>query len=240
MNISHLIRDPSKIHADLTVLPDDSLITKKGCKLYIPESYQNQKLVLLDSVPKILGICAIVVDDMYYGVSRAITKLSIAPDVINTVKINDEHYLEFVFYPESSVITNINTVQDNSLLYLVYNEFIAKGHIPWYINYYDLGHLFEFSKDTVGVALGANNAIHEMIAATVCKDPKDLNRHYRHVIHTMKDLEDNPFTLVKLMSVGGATNTTAKLIGSYWGESVNSALINPSKTVEPIERLLRK
>jgi hypothetical protein len=130
---------------------------------------------------------------------------------------------------------------DNRLLYNVYNEFIAKGSIPWFFNYRDLGGLFEHSGKYSGTVLGANHIIHEMVAATISRDPDKLNNQYRHRLNSLSDLEGTKPTVIKLNSVAyNATNTTAKLIGAYYEEGVVSALINPSTTAEPIESILRR
>jgi hypothetical protein len=50
-----------------------------------------------------------------------------------------------------------------------------------------------------------------------------------------------PPTFIPFRSpIYGATNTTAKLIGAYFDDSINSALVNPSEKVEGVESLLRR
>lgn len=236
-----LKRAPERIQQDLKTLKDDRIITQGGCKIYIPARYQDNGLAVLGEETLILGICLFVVEDRYYGVSRAPTMLRIEPANISTLKIEGEDYLEFDFPAGSTVIANANVVQDGNLLYPIYNLFIANGQVPWFFTYEDLGKLFEHSKEYTGVKLGANRVVHEMIAATISRDPEHLNRQYRHVVSSLKEVESNPPTIVKLNSVThGATNTTAKLIGAYWEEGVTSALVSPSEQVEPIEDLLRR
>ena len=241
MDISKLKRQPDKIWSDLKTLSGNKIITQSGCKIYIPEKYQDHRLVTIGVETYILGICAFVVDDLYYGVSKAPTMLRIEPDSIATVKVDDVSYFEFTFDKNSAVIANTNVVQDDKLLYAIYNEFIAKGSIPWYITYRDLGELFSLSKEYTGVRLGANHVIHELIAATITRDPNNLNKQFRHVLESKKDLDTLEPRIIKLNSVShGATNTTAKLIGAYWDEGVTSALVNPSERIEPIEDILRR
>lgn len=240
MDISTLKRDPKVIHQDWKTVGDQRIITQKGCKIYIPSKYQDNRLVVIGVETYILGIFAVVIGDRY-GVSRAPAMLRVEPDNIATVKIEDEDYLELTFEPGSSVISNTDVVQNNSLLYTIYNEFIAKGYIPWYFTYQDLGELFSLSKYYTGTFLGANHVIPELIAATISRNPDNLKQQYRHVVEKPQDLDKVPPHIVKLNSVTyGATNTTAKLIGAYWEEGVTSALVHPSAKHEDIEDILRK
>lgn len=239
MDIGQLKRDPSVIHKDLTTLKDNRIVTDKGCRIYIPEKYQDNRLVTVGVETYILGYFAIVIGNSY-GVSLAPARLRIEPDNIQTVKIEDESYLEFTFEPNSTVIANADVVQDNQLLYSIYNEFISKGHVPWYITYQDLGELFGLSKYYTGTKLGANPVIFELITATITRNPENLKQQYRHILKSPKDLKTEP-KVVKLNSVTyGATNTTTKLIGAYWDEGVTSALVHPSTKEEPIEEILRR
>ncbi len=240
MDISKLKRDATKVHKDLTVT-GTTIVTKRGCKVYIPARYEEQGLATLGTETSILGFFAIVYDDGTYGVSTAITIVKTAPDEINTIKIEDEGYIELVYNPGSTVISNTSVLKDENLLFLTWDEFISKGKIPWFLNYEDLGKIYALSAQYTGITLGANHAILELIAAVISRDPAKLQSHYRHIIKSKKDLLTNPPVIIKLNSVTyGATNTTAKLIGGYYDEGVNSALINPSQKKEAIEDLLRQ
>lgn len=241
MDISQLKRDPERIKADLQKVGGDRVVTKKGCRIYIPSRYRENQFAKIANETYILGLFGIVSPDGYYSVSRCLAMVKTEPSVINIVTVDDTEYMELVYEPGNSVIANTDIVQSDDLLYEVYNEFIARGNVPWYMDYYDLGKLFEMAKYYCGVKLGANHVILEMLAATVSRDPKDPVKYYRQVVKTQKDVLDNPPKIIKLDSVTyGATNTTAKLIGAYWDEGVTSALVNQSDKLEPIEDLLRR
>lgn len=241
MDPKKLKRNPQIVHQDLTKMKDRRLVTKKGCKIYVPARFQEQKLAAIGSETYLLGIFAIVYDDTYYAVSNVPAMMRVDPATVNTVTVDEEDYLELVFEAGDTVLTNIDLVKDDKMLFYVYNEFIAKGHIPWYIGYEDLGRLFEHAKLHAGASLGANHAVIEMIAASITRDSNNKTKFYRHSVESKKDLDTNPPTMIPLRSVTyGATNTTAKLIGAYWDEGITSALVNPSEKVEPIEEILRR
>lgn len=241
MDISILKRNPEAVKSDLKTIGGKEIITKQGCKIYFPSRYEEQGLAVIGSLTELLGFFAIVYDNNTYGVFKILAKIKTRPDEISTVKINGESYLEFTYNPNSTVIENTEVVQDSGLLYDTWNEFISKGKVPWFFSYRDLSSLYINSKHYTGVQLGANHVIWEMLAANISRVRGNLETQYRHSIKKMEDLIKSPPTIVKLNSVTyGTSNTTSKLIGSYWEESVNSALLNPSKSKENIETLLRQ
>lgn len=241
MDISNLKRNPDAVKQDLKSLAGDTVITKGGCKVYIPARFAEQKLASFGSDTYILGYFAIVLPNGDYGTTLVPGMIKTQPDKINTVKINDEQYAELEYFAGSPVIANSNIVQDSKLLYSIWNEFFTKGAIPWYMNYEDQGRIFKLSKMYAGTKLGANSQIIEMVAAVVSRDEKDMNVQFRQTLKTERDYMVKRPKPIKLLNVSyGATNTTAKLIGGYWEEGLTSALINPSKSVEPIEKMLRQ
>lgn len=241
MDYRRWTRDASKVHACLHEAPDHSVVTSKKLAIYIPERYAEKQLATIASDIYTLGIFAVVVEDRYYAVSNAIAKMRVKPSVISTVKFDGDNYLEFSFEPGSVVIADTELVKDDFLVYKIFDEFISKGRIPWFMNYReDLGHLFASAGYHAGMNLASNHVILDIIAAAVTRVRSDPTTYYRHRLKTLDDLERVEPVNIPLRSVSyGATNTTSKLVGSYFGEGLNSALVNPADKVEKIESILR-
>lgn len=241
MDPKKLTRDASKVHAALRELDDGSVVALKPIKILIPTRYTEQQLAMLGNEINICGLFAIVVEDKYYGVSSAMAMMRIEPTITNNVKCGEDDYLEFVFDAGSTVISSVELVQSDSFIYLIYSEIMAKGNVPWFVNYEDLGRIFDSAPHHAGVSVGANFAVIEMIVAAITRSEKDRVQFYRHSIKSKQDLVTQTPAFIPLRSVTyGASNTTAKLIGAYWEEGLTSALVNPTDTVEPIEGLLRR
>ena len=241
MDISHWVRNASKIHADLVVQPNGSVITQKGCVIHIPERFLEKKLAVLGEDVQTVGIYAICVEDKYYGVSTVNAHLRIKPSKITTVTIDDVSYLEFTFNPGQTVFVGNQIVRQDTLVYRIFDELFAKGRVPWYLDYNDLCKLFETSDQYAGVNLGRAHAVLEMIAAAIARDPKDRTVYYRQTVKSLEDVNTRPPDVIPLRSVvDGASNTTAKLMGSYWSDGMTAALVNPSDKMERIEELLRR
>lgn len=239
MNFKSLTRDPSRVHDTLEELPDGRLVTKTGCKIYIPARFAEQDLAILGVNNYIVGIYAIVTEDLYYGVSTVNAMINIDPTDVNRIKIDDDSYIEFVFDPGATVIKSLNLVKIDVLTYKIYDEFFSKGRIPLYVNYNDLGGIFDTAKYHANANLGSSGEVTELIASMISRDPKDKTAYYRTSINNLDDVDDNPPAFIPLRSVSyAATNTTARLGGAYFDTGVVSALVNPSDRVERIESLL--
>ena len=132
-------------------------------------------------------------------------------------------------------------VKQATLVYKIFDEFIARGRTPWYLDYNDLAKLFMSADRHAGVNLSTSHAILEMFAAAICRDSADKTKYYRHTVSSQDEIHTRPPVVIALRNIThGATNTTAKLLGSYWNEGLTSALVNPSMKVEAIEELLRR
>lgn len=239
MDISKLIRDPSKIHASLKELPDNSLVALKRLRIYIPQRFEERELASISNEIYICGIYAIVTEDGFYGVSLVNSMVRIQPSVINTIKVDGDSYYEFVFDAGSTVIPDLNLVKNDVLTYLIFDEFFAKGRVPWYVSYDDLGSIFDTASKYAGTNVGENREVIELITSIVARDPKNRYQMYRHVIKDRGTLLSNPPAYVPLDAIQfTATNTTAKLAGAYMADGVVSALVNPSERVERIEGYL--
>lgn len=240
MDHTQLKRVPSVAPSDLKLVGNERYITQKGCQLLIPARYREAGLTKIGAETYTLGMLAYVVGNQY-SVMRIPAMFRTEPSQINTVTIDEKSYLEFMYEPGDTVIANKDIVQDDALLYEVYDEYFAKGHVPWFFNYYDVGRIFSEAPYYTGVRLGANHAVLEMLAATICRAPDKPTQFYRQFVERRDDVVTKPPFVIKLSSVTyGATNTTAKLIGAYFDEGMTSALVNPSDKVEPIEDLLRR
>lgn len=241
MDIKSLVRDASKVHACLTVTAKGQMYASKACKIYIPVRFGERKLAHIGNTIYTTAVFAISVEDKFYAVSTVNSKMQLTPTSTNLVDIGGEEYYEFFFEKGSQITPNVDLVKDNQLAYKIYDELIAKGNIPWYISYEDLGKLFITAKEFANITLAGNNVPLEMIAAAIARDPDDRQKYYRHRIKSMADSKVVGPDYIPFRSViYGATNTTAKLMGAYFDDGLMSALVNPSDKVEGVETLLRK
>lgn len=240
MDINKLVRDASRVHDCLHETPEGMLIAKKPVKIYIPARFNERLLASVGSDTYIVGIYAIVTPEGFYGVSLVNARIKIQPTAITTINIQGESYYEFSFDAGAVITEHTSLVKDDKVLFRIYDEFMSKGRIPWYVSYIDLGRIFSTAKKHAGAkGIGEEQEVIELIASMLARDKKDRTIYFRQTLKTMGDLKIKQPTFISLRSVQySATNTTDKMVGSYWTEGLTSALVNPSKRQERIEGLL--
>ena len=241
LNIQALDRDPEAVRSALRTTKGNTVVAKKPCAVYIPSWFEDKQLAFIGSDARVLGIFALVVENTQYAVSLATSMIRLNPTSVNRITVDDSEYYEFLFEPGDTVIANTELVVSDTMPYYINDEIIGRGRVPWYLDYEDLGSLFENTKHFNGYSLGGTDAVLEMIATSIARSPEDPKVYYRQFIKSKKDLKTRPPRFIAFRNISyGATNTTAKLMGSYFETSLTSALVNPSEKVEDIEELLRR
>jgi hypothetical protein len=241
MNPKELIRDADKVHACLEVLEDRSVRAKRAVKIYIPSRFAERGLATIGIETHIVGIYAITCEDKYYGVSLVNAMIRIEPTSTMKVTFNEDECYEFYFEPGSTVFSSIDLVKTDILVYKIFDEIASKGHVPWYVGYRELGLLLDTAKKHAGAGIGETHEVMELIASMISRNSENRHEYYRHSVQTLDELETNPPAFIGLRSVQyAATNTTNKLLGSYFDEGLVSSLVNPTERVERIESIIRR
>lgn len=240
MNPSSWVRDPERVKKALVKLPDKSVMTTKPMKIYIPERFREKSLAEVGSEVYILGMYALVMEDKYYSVAKVCAMMRIKPTAIATVKYDGETFLEFTFDPGSVVIATTSLIQDDELVYHIFNLFISNGKVPFYMGYDDVAAMFNTADKYAKMRLAKSRSILEMFAASIARDPNKRTEYYRHSLPKGTEAPAKGPAFLSLRNISmGPTNTTARLQGSYWNDGLTSALVNPSKRRERFEQLLR-
>ena len=239
MEPSALHRDAKRVQAALQELPDGRVVAREEVKIYVPVRFIDRGLAYVGLENHILGVYLITVADQVYGVSLINAMIKIEPSETNKVKMAGDEFLEFIFREGSTVFKSLDLVMTDTIVYYIYDEMLAKGNIPWYLDYDDLSHLFDTAKKHANANIGQQQEVTQLIISLMGRSPEDRTRPWRNEVRSHEDPRKPVF--VPLMSVRyTATNTLSKLAGSYFGQGVISALIHPAQRTERIENLLRK
>lgn len=240
MDIRKLTRDAQFIHSCLHETKDAKLIALEPVKIYIPARFEERGLAEVGAENRIIGIYAMVAGDKY-AVSLVNAMLEIKPSSTLLIKIDEIDYYEFSFDKGQVICPNLNLVKKDTLVYKIYDEILAKGKAPWFMDYLDLGNIFNTAKEYAGTNVGSNNVVTELIISLLSRDNQDKTKYYRTTVQSLEEIKSRPPFVIPLTSVEyAATNTTNKLAGSYYHTGVVSALNNESTRTEKIEEILRK
>lgn len=240
MDINALKRNPKRI-IEIFVNKKGSIYTKEKITIMVPKRYMNKGLLVVGERVLCLGILPIITEDGQYGVLNIISTLELTPDDLYFSKVNDIEYVYMIFEKDSMVIASDKIVVSDEYIYGIFDEFIILGNIPWFLDYEDMGKIFDSAKKYGGSHVGKTPAAVELIASVIGRDPNDRKVYYRRIIESRKDLVNKTPVFVPMNSVFYSTsNTTAKVIGSYFSDGLVSALTDKVDTVENIESLLRQ
>lgn len=239
MDFNKLTRDADYIKKHLHQ-SDGVIITKRSAIIIIPSRYADKDLAVLGDEVYILALYAIIMDDKY-AVSKSLSMLKINPVAYERIDIDGMEYLKFEFDPGGTISDELDVVISDTLTYNIYDVSIDFGLIPVYLEYEEAIQLFNNTKETNGVVLGANRAVLELIISMIARDPKDKRRYLRQIIKTNADKKNIKPTYIAFKSIEfGPKTTTAMLLGANFKRGVNAALINDVDKNERIETLLRQ
>lgn len=231
-------RDPKVVYKSI-VMRNEEIIAVKPMSIQFPKRYVQGGFALLGNPTILLGKVAWIHDGCY-AVSGICAPFRSEPTAIREVMVGDDPYMQLDYEPGARVMTNTNLVQMNQLMYDINHEFIDKGKLPWYIDYDELGALFKDSKYHANMQVGDNIGVMHIIYSTIFRDDKNKRTYYRQVLRSRDDLGVKPYSIIPMRTVSyGATNTIAKLLGSYFDENVTGALVNPAERLDDLDKLLR-
>ena len=238
MDFRKMTRSAEAIQAAVKEYNND-LVAVKTISAVFPERYIGGFLGSIEEDIRVLGIFSLVLEEEgFYANSLYTSYVITEPTTMNIIKVDEEKYIKLTFKPGDKIIKGLDLIRVKTLVFRTYKEFIASGRIPPYLNLEDVATLLSEVGPQANVNLGVDNAILEIFAAAIARNPKDRMTYFRHL--TGKDREQYP-DFIPLNSVAyGASNTTAKIIGADFGEGLTSALVRPSERLEGLESLLRK
>jgi len=232
-------RSSSLTHQDWIELPDGSIITKEGCKVYFPVSWTECGLASVGDDIQVLGFFTAVYGSRF-TVGSAMSMVRLSPAIVNIVKGFDEDYYELTFDQGGLVMETSAIVIDDTLSYRVYKRFVEMGKVPIYMDSLDIITMFKNVRYCCGSKLGDGESVLTAISCSILRDPQDLSRPLSLSKEGPFSHGDYDFVIVPFRDVQfGASNVTAKVSGSYADIAINSALVNPSDRSEAMEDGLR-
>lgn len=189
------------------------------------------------------GLIAIVLDDgpvKSYAVLNVNALLELNPYKMSIITVNDIDYHQLFFDTGDVVFKTLDLVQKDSIIFNVFDEMIFKGKVPWYVEYEDLGKLFDTSLKHTGSNFLQNPEVMEFIASMITRNKADRMKYVREGAEDIKAFALENIDYVPLKSVFYSVKSTVnKLTGSYFNDGVTGSLVMPTEKVDKIEKVLR-
>jgi len=235
----HLKRNPNIAKENLIEDKSGQVFTKKDCTIEIPVRFTDRGLGQIGINTFVYGCFPIIFEDSEYSVCNITSLIEIDPYKTTTKTIDEIEYYVFHFKANDLVIKTTQLVKRDTMMYNIFDEFIFKGKIPWYMQYEDIGKLFDSAKKYANSNVGNNQVVIELLASLITRIKSDRTKYLRLFIKEYKDVIANT-AYVPLQSVFySAHSTINKIAGNYFNDGVISALVSPSDKVEQIEGILR-
>lgn len=201
---------------------------------YIPARYSVYNLLTLADTVTSLAIMDLVINDTFHAGLLLMATIEMEPDDVTTIMVGDIQYVKLTLSTGAKFICNTERISDSAIVYAVWMEFITRGKLIFNIDYNTLATLFDQSKAMCDLNINVDHVMFEIIYSHLCRDPDNLSQQYRHT-DMSKDFE---FTALR--DVGYATtSTTSRLLGSYFGQALNSSLLQTTTDHSQLEDLLR-
>lgn len=204
-------------------------------KVYIPTRYTACDFLFLEKDVRTLGIFEIEVSgekETYGYVFPGI--VTMCPSETYSKKINDKDYTVLVFKKNDIFFKSKEILRQSFIAYVMFTEFITNGNPPTFLKYKDIAMLFDTVQEVCAVSLKVPHSAFEMMYAHLTRDPDNPNIKYRHT-----DMKKKPLLIGLRAITYSVDSTTGKIIGSYMGNGINSAIVNKADQRFELEDLLR-
>lgn len=238
--MTKLKRNAEKVLSFLTETDNNQLVCQVACKIQAPARFFSRNLGEIGARTYVYGFVPIILETGEYAVLNICGLIEINPYKTINVKIDGVDYVEFQFEAGQIIIPTLSVVKRNIIMYDIFDEFLAKGKIPWYVEYTDLCKMFDTSNEYSGTSIGKSHELIELFASIVTRSKNDRSKYLRATAENEIDFNVENTTYVPMASVFYSSGSTLnKIAGNYFSDGVVSALVNPTDSVEKIESILR-
>jgi len=240
VDISKWKREP-KIIKSLITVKGNTWVAKERMFILFPTKYEDRGLSLIDTTCSVFGVISISNEKNQYSILTVSTQITITPDEIEEVTIDDKVYYRLTIEAGNNLIDDVNLIVKPDNTYGIFELFLVTGYIPWYLTYNDVFKLFETSPKYTGSKLDAYWVVIKLLIAISARDRDNPKLQFRQSINNANDLDVKPILWVGIKNIYYSFNSTlSKIGGSYMKAGMISAIVNPEKQATDFENVVRK
>lgn len=201
--------------------------------VYIPQRYSVHDLLFIENDVRTIGIFEVRINNETYPVVLPAI-LTMCPSDTYRQKEDNVEYWVLKFHRGDIFIKNRTLIKQSFIVPALFEEYLVNGNIPKFFRYKDLATLFDEAQKTCGINLGVAHVVLELIYSHLSRDRNNLTKQYRYT-----DQKEMPY-YIGLKNVAYATSSaTSKIVGSYFADGLNAAIVNPSDKNYTVEDMLR-
>ncbi len=241
IDYSQLKRNPDLLKSMLSqsATPTGPVICNKPLKLIFPQRFAERDMAFLANTNQVTAMCALV-SDTSYAVLKACALFTTEPVSIARTNYLGKEYIEFSYERGSRLFTTRELVKMDVIVYRIFDEFINKGNVPWYMSYEDMAGVFDTALKHAGTSLAESVEVTEMIVSLQSRVKGDLITYFRTQIKSREDLEKmHPAFIGIINAAYSPTNTLGRTTGSYFDMGAEASIVYPTKRIEKMEAIIR-
>ena len=233
------VRNSAKVKQHLRV-ENDQLLCDQPVYIHVPARFMEKGLGEISANNTSFGIFPIILaNTKEYGVLSVDAIVHLNPFRTDEIEIDGTSYYSFYFEADTPIISNMNVVRSDSIMYNILDELLIKGKVPWYLSYEDLCKFLDTAETHAASNVAANYEVIEILSSMIARNVDNRKLYVRSTVDSKEDL-DKKIEYIPLASVMYvATGTVNKLIGAYMEEGIASALVTKSEESTRVEKLLR-
>lgn len=204
-------------------------------EVYIPKRYETYKCLVVEDNVFTLGMFDMTINDELETGYCLAAHIVMCPSSVGSTTIDGEAYVVATLVHGDIFIKSTEVVKNPQLAYVIFKEFIYIGNRPKFIGYDDTAFIFDTVQQISGINFHVDKVVFEIMFSQLFRDQDDITK-----IHRLTDMQRTPIALPLRAVAHAATTTTAKLVGSFFGDCVNSAIINQNDAQNELENILRQ
>lgn len=200
----------------------------------IPKRFDVYKLLEIGDSVTSLGLMDLIIDEKYQATLNLLSLISMMPSDISEMVIDGISYVVLTFKPGDVFMTNTQVVQNATVTYAIWVEFITRGKPLYSLGYEEIASVFDSAKKMTGSGIGVDRVIFELVVSHLARNRDDLFEQLRYA---------DPGTAMQLIALRSVfyapTSTTSRMIGSYFDEGLTTSLLTHNTQRQPFEDILR-
>lgn len=164
--------------------------------------------------------------------NEAATEEDINPD-FNEDDIHIQDYRLLIFEKGDAVVVSTKVPQNITNVEDFYRIFLT-GKLPTTIPYNKLHEYFIESMSLNGSSYGMSLQMFGIVVSEMCRDPKDPSRAFRHTRFT----DQRSYRAISIKDLPKYISPSSSISSENWDLGVMGAIMNPTNTDSPMEKLL--
>lgn len=212
--------------------------------IYFPVIYESKELAIIDDTSFVFGVLAVADKNNNYVVMTVPTMVSITPESITEVSIDEVLYYKATIPKGTNVFDSNQVVVQLDMAYLTFDVFFRKGKVPFFVSDIDLLKIFNNLGKYADTNITAFLPVVKLLIGIICRSADNLKIPYRLTVKTKADLATKKMEWISINNTFYAYSSTMSKIGaSYMRQGMTDMLGKKAGEVPPrtgLEALIMK